>query len=64
VPLGREWHRLLANFRIYARNIRTPRAADFLRLMDRHRHGPLIVVQYDLSPREAAVRRWLGGRPL
>lgn len=56
-------HRLGALFRIHTRNIRTPQATEFLRLLDRHVQGPLIVVQDRLNVHKAAVKRWLAGRP-
>lgn len=63
VPPSRERHRLRAIFRIHTRNIRTPEATEFLRTLDRHVRGPLIVVQDKLNVHKAAVRRWLAGRP-
>lgn len=62
VPPSRERHRLSAVFRIHARNIKTPQAADFLRVLDRHVRGPMIVVQDKLNVHRAAVKRWLAGR--
>ncbi len=56
-------HRLGAIFRIHITNIRTPQATEFLRLLDRHVQGPLIVVQDRLNVLKAAVKRWLAGRP-
>lgn len=56
-------HRLSAVFRIHGRNIRTPEATEFLRVLDRHVRGPKIVVQDRLNVHRAAVRRWLAGRP-
>lgn len=56
-------HRLAALFRIHTSNIRTPQATEFLRLLDRQVHGPLIVVQDRLNVHKAAVKRWLAGRP-
>jgi transposase len=56
-------HLLSATFRIHTANIKTPEATEFLRLLDRHAHGPLIVVQDRLNVHKAAVRRWLAGRP-
>lgn len=62
VPPSRQRHRLSAVFRIHTRNIKTPQAADFLRVLDRHVQGPLIVVQDKLNVHRAAVKRWLAGR--
>jgi transposase len=56
-------HRLSAVFRIHPRNIKTPQATEFLRVLDRHVRGPLIVVQDKLNVHRAAVRRWLAARP-
>lgn len=56
-------HRLTAVFRIHPRNIKTPEATEFLRALDRHVKGPLIVVQDKLNVHRAAVKRWLGARP-
>lgn len=56
-------HQLEAVFRIHPRNIRTPEATEFLRALDRHVNGALIVVQDKLNVHKAAVRRWLAGRP-
>lgn len=55
-------HRLSAVFRIHTRNIKTPEATEFLRALERHVRGPLIVVQDKLNVHKAAVRRWLAGR--
>ncbi len=63
VPPGGGRRRLTAVFRIHARNIRTPQATEFLRILDRHVRGPLIVVQDRLNVHRAAVRRWLASRP-
>lgn len=63
VPPSRERHRLGAVFRIHTRNIKTPQATEFLRALDRHVRGPMIVVQDKLSVHRAAVRRWLDTRP-
>jgi transposase len=63
VPCSRERHRLSAVFRIHAKNIKTPQAAEFLRVLDRHVRGPMIVVQDRLNVHKAAVKRWLAGRP-
>jgi len=57
VPPSRERHRLGAVFRIHAANIRTPQATEFLRILDRHVGGPLIVVQDRLNVHKAATRR-------
>lgn len=62
VPPSRERHRLSAAFRIHARNIRTPEATEFLRALDRHVRGPMIVVQDRLNVHKAAVKRWLASR--
>jgi transposase len=62
VPSSRERHRLSAVFRIHAKNIRTPQATQFLRVLDRHIRGPMIVVQDRLNVHKAAVKRWLNGR--
>lgn len=56
-------HRLSAVFRIHTMNIKTPQATEFLRALDRHVKGPLIVVQDRLNVHKAAVKRWLAGRP-
>lgn len=63
VPPSRERHRLSAVFRIHARNIKTPQATEFLRVLDRHTRGPLILVQDRLNVHKAATKRWLAGRP-
>jgi transposase len=63
VPPSRERHRLSAVFRIHAKNIRTSEATEFLRVLDRHLGGPMIVVQDRLNVHRAAVKRWLAGRP-
>ena len=63
VPPSRQRHRLSAVFRIHAKNIKTPEATEFLRVLDRHVGGPLIVVQDRLNVHKAAVKRWLDGRP-
>lgn len=63
VPPSRERHRLSAVFRIHTTNIKTPEATEFLRTLDRHVRGPLIVVQDKLNVHKAAVTRWLAGRP-
>lgn len=55
-------HQLSAVFRVHAGNIKTPEATEFLRVLDRHVRGPLIVVQDRLSVHKAAVKRWLAGR--
>lgn len=62
VPPSRERHRLSAVFRIHTRNIRTPEATEFLRVLERHVRGPMIVVQDKLNVHKAAVKRWLAGR--
>ena len=59
---GAERHRLGAVFRIHTRNIRTPQAAEFLRVLDRHIRGPLILVLDLLNVHRAAVRGWLAAR--
>jgi transposase len=63
VPPSRERHRLGAVFRIHTKNIKTPEATEFLRVLDRHVRGPMIVVQDKLNVHRAAVRCWLAGRP-
>jgi transposase len=63
LPPSRERHRLSTVFRIHTRNIKTPEATEFLRALDRHVKGPLIVVQDKLNVHKAAVKRWLAGRP-
>jgi transposase len=63
VPPSRERHRLGAVFRIHTRNIKTPQATEFLRALDRHVRGPMIVVQDRLNVHKAAVKRWRAGRP-
>ncbi|MCC6426648.1 MAG: transposase [Phycisphaerales bacterium] len=63
VPPGRERHRLSAVFRIHTKNIKTPQAAEFMRILDRHIRGPLIVVLDLLNVHRAAVKRWLASRP-
>ena len=63
VPPSRERHRLSAFFRIHARNIKTPEATEFLRVLDRHVRGPLIVVQDKLNVHRAALKRWQATRP-
>lgn len=55
-------HRLNAVFRIHPRNIRTPEATEFLRILERHARGPLIVVLDLLNVHRAAVKRWLASR--
>lgn len=56
-------HRLSAVFRIHTSNIKTPQATEFLRALERHVKGPLIVVQDKLNVHKAAIRRWLRSRP-
>jgi transposase len=63
VPPARERHGLSAVFRIHTRNIRTPQATEFLRVLDRHVRGPKIVVLDRLNVHRAAVKRWLADRP-
>jgi transposase len=63
VPPSRERHRLSAVFRIHTRNVKTPEATEFLRILERHARGPLIVVLDLLNVHRAAARRWLAGRP-
>jgi transposase len=55
-------HQLSAVFRIHANNIQTPQATEFLRVLERHVQGPLIVVQDKLNVHRAAVKRWLAER--
>lgn len=62
VPASRERHRLSAVFRIHAKNIKTPQATEFLRVLDRHVRGPMVIVQDRLNVHKAAVKRWLAGR--
>lgn len=62
VPPCRARRRLSAVFRIHTRNIRTPEATEFLRVLERHVRGPMIVVQDRLNVHRAAVKRWLAGR--
>jgi len=47
-------HRLSVVFRIHTRNIKTPEATAFLRALDRHVKGPLIVVQDKLNVHKAS----------
>jgi transposase len=56
-------HQLSAVFRVHSRNIKTPEATEFLRVLDRHVRGPMIVVQDRLNVHKAAVKRWLATRP-
>ena len=63
VPPSRERHRLGVCFRIHEKNIKTPQATEFLRILDRHIRGPMIVVQDRLNVHKSAVKRWLAGRP-
>ena len=56
-------HQLSAVFRIHTRNVKTPEATEFLRVLDRHVRGPMIVVQDRLNVHKAAVKRWLACRP-
>ena len=62
VPPSRERHRLSVCFRVHAKNIKTLEATEFLRLLERHTKGPLIVVQDRLNVHKAAAKRWLAGR--
>lgn len=62
VPPSRERHRLSAVFRIHTKNVKTPEATEFLRILERHARGPLIVVLDLLNVHRAAVRRWLASR--
>ena len=55
-------HKLSAVFRIHANNIKAPQATEFLRVLERHVQGPLIVVQDKLNVHRAAVKRWLQSR--
>ena len=55
-------HRLSAVFRIHTRNVKTPEATEFLRILERHIRGPLIVVLDRLNVHRAAVNRWLASR--
>ncbi|MCL4222464.1 MAG: transposase [Phycisphaerales bacterium] len=63
VPPSRERHRLSAVFRIHTKNVKTPRATEFLRILDRHVRGPLVMVLDRLNVYRAAVRRWRASRP-
>jgi len=63
VPPERQHHRLGAVFRIHSRNIKTEQGLAFLRVLDRHIRGPLIIVQDRLNVHKAATRRWLATRP-
>lgn len=56
-------HRLGVVFRVHTRNIKTPEALEFLRVLERHVRGPMIVVQDKLNVHRAAVKRWLTSRP-
>ncbi len=56
-------HALSAAFRIHTKNVKTPRATEFLRALDRRVQGPLIVVMDRLNVHRAAAKRWLAGRP-
>jgi transposase len=62
VPPSRERHRLSAVFRIHTKNVKTPEATEFLRILERHARGPLIVVLDRLNVHRAAVKRWLASR--
>jgi transposase len=62
VPPSRRRHRLGAVFRIHTRNVKTPQATEFLRVLDRHARGPLVVVLDLLNVHRAAVKRWLATR--
>lgn len=63
VPPSRRRHELSVVFRVHGRNIRTAQSLAFLRALDRHIRGPLIVVQDRLNVHKAAVRKWLATRP-
>jgi len=63
VPPSRRRHALSAVFRVHPRNIRAEQSLAFLRALDRHVRGPLIVVQDRLNVHRAAVKRWLATRP-
>ncbi|MCC6284962.1 MAG: transposase [Phycisphaerales bacterium] len=63
VPPSRERHRLSVVFRIHTGNIKTPQATEFLRVLDTHVRGPMVVVQDKLNVHRAAVKRWLAQRP-
>lgn len=62
VPPSRQCHRLAVTFRIQDRNVKTADTLAFLRAMDRHVGGPLIVIMDRLNVHRAAVRRWMAGR--
>ena len=62
VPPTRERFRLGAVFRIHPRNVKTTEALMFLRALDRHIQGPMIVVQDRLNVHKAATTRWLARR--
>ena len=62
VPPSRERHRLSAVFRIHTKNVKTPQATEFLRVLERHARGPLVVVLDLLNVHRAAVKRWLASR--
>lgn len=62
VPPSRERHRLNAVFRIHTRNIKSPEATEFLRILERHARGPLVVVLDLPNVHHAAVKRWRASR--
>lgn len=62
-PRAAQQHRLSAVFRIHTSNTKTPEATGFLRVLDRHVRGAMIVVQDRLNVHKAGVKRRLAGRP-
>lgn len=62
LPPSRARHRLGALFRIHDHNVRTADTLRFLRELDRHLGGPLIVVLDRLNVHRAAVKRWRASR--
>lgn len=62
MPAARRRHQLAIIFRIQDRNVKAADTLAFLRALDRHVRGPLIVVMDRLSAHRAAARRWLAGR--
>lgn len=61
-PPGGERRRLKVFFRIQHRNVRTNDTLAFLRVLEGHVRGSMIVVLDRLNVHKAAVRRWLAGR--
>ena len=62
VPPSRKRHRPSATSRMHAKNIQAPQATEFLRAVDRHVHGPKIIVQDRLNVHKAAIKHSLTGR--